>query len=179
MNLDDLSSVSYSTSVPSTRSKIHAECVVIASKLCKYDQLGGRSHACVQGELESEKNEFQGFVEIKENDAFLGLLKRLQSEARCIPSCKGACTCVVARNRPSLTPNDMNVVQGLTMSNYTGTPSMCCILTTCETSTPYVEDKFNAHSILMNNERKRSSSSSKHGFKKKCRDGYSKRYKFL
>ena len=70
MNLDDMSSVSYSTSVPSTRSKIHAECVVIASKMYKYDQLGGRSHVYIQGELESEKNKFQGFVEIKENDAF-------------------------------------------------------------------------------------------------------------
>ena len=73
----------------------------------------------------------------------------------------------------------MNVNQGLSMSNNTSTPSIYYILTTCETSTPNIDNKSNVHSILMNNQRKVSSSSSKYGFQKKCRDGYSKYYQIF
>ena len=73
----------------------------------------------------------------------------------------------------------MNINQGLTMSNNNGTPCIYHILTICETSMPNVDDECNAHSILINNQRKLSSSSSKYGFEKKCRDGCSKCYEFF
>ena len=58
MNIDDVSSISNTTSIVSTCHKVHAECIVLASKIYKYDQFGGRSLPYIQAELSSEKNKF-------------------------------------------------------------------------------------------------------------------------
>ena len=109
MNVDDISSVSNSASVVSNR-KIHAECIVLASKSYKHDQLGGRSLPYIQAEFSSDKNKFQGYVEIQPNHTFLSLLQQLQSNARCIPAYKGVCTYIAGNNRPSLIPNEWNIL---------------------------------------------------------------------
>ena len=65
MNTDDVLSISNTTSIISTRCKVHTEYIVLASKTYKYDQFGGRSLPYIQAELSSKKNKFQGFIEIE------------------------------------------------------------------------------------------------------------------
>lgn len=173
MNSDDFSSASNSTSIASTRYKTVSQYVVLANKECKYDQLGGRINQCIQSELSSDNNRFQGIVHIENNDAFLSAIERLQKEAQSIPSCKGICACIVEKCRPSLVPLDMNVNEGLVTSNIATQSETYCMLAASDASTPALDNRSNALSIIMSNQMKVNKNSTKHGFEKKCRDGYS------
>jgi len=58
-------------------------------------------------------------------------------------------------------------------------PEIYFILTISDTSTLAIDDRRNALSILMSNQMKVNKSSSKYGFDKKCREGYSLYYKIF
>ena len=156
---DEISSVSQFGRTASSNKKTFVQIIVLASQTYKYDHLSGRSPAAIESELASERNKHGGFYHIGEEHTFESMLEHIRTKARCIPAYNGLCTYIVGNNRPMLIENQVNALEGLSMLSSVKVPSIYCILTTCPTSVPDINDDKNALTIMMKSQRKQQSSS--------------------
>ena len=93
--------------------KKHAKVAVLAHKDWVSDQLGGRTSASMQLELESERNKCQGCEPIDRNDAFESALEKIKPKPRHTTVHDGLCACLVWKNNPTLVSNEANVLHFL------------------------------------------------------------------
>ena len=102
------------------------------------------------------------------------MLERLRLKARCIPLCRGPCSCVAGNDSLALVDNDANALKFLTHTPNPTASSACFLLTTCSTSASSMSDENNALSLIMKAQRDAKQCSSKHSFHKKTNDGHEK-----
>ena len=147
-SIDEVSSLSQLTGTASI-GKRNAKSMMLASKTCKCDHLGGENIVSIKIETSSDRKKYQGFDLAHQMVTIKTTLENLRMKSRMTPDCNGLYAHLVSNDGSSIIDDYVSASEGLTMLSLLSATRASFVSTACSVPVPSINDDENAIYIMM------------------------------